>query len=64
MYSYEIEKLLNLRNNLVTLKEYLEITNSPQVDHVKYENNEFHIWTTDGYKFTLKILIHFNYILI
>ena len=55
MYSYEIEKLIKLRNGLVTLKEYIEITNSPQVDHVKYENDKFYIWTEDGYKFVLKI---------
>ena len=55
MYSYEIAELLKLRNNLVTLKEYLEITNSPQVDHVKYENDNFYLWTNDGYQFVLKI---------
>lgn len=55
MYSNEIEKLLKLRNGLVTLKEYIEITESNQVDHIKYENDVFKIWTTDGYKFELKI---------
>lgn len=55
MFSYEIENLLKLRNNLVSLKEYLEITNSPQVDHVKYENDMFYIWTNDGYAFKLQI---------
>jgi hypothetical protein len=55
MYSYEIEKLIKLRNGLVTLKEYIEICNSPQVDHIKYENEEFTIWTTDKYVFKLKI---------
>ena len=55
MYSYEIQELIKLRNGLVTLKEYMEITGSPQVDHVKYENGEFHLWTNDGYQFVLKI---------
>ena len=55
MYSEEIEKLIKLRNGLVTLKEYMEITESNQVDHVKYEDDVFKIWTTDGYKFELKI---------
>jgi hypothetical protein len=55
MYSHEIKKLLELRNNLVSLKEYYEIIKSTQVDHVKYENEKFHIWTTDGYEFKLQI---------
>lgn len=55
MYSDEIAKLLKMRYNLVSIKEYLEIIKSPQIDHIKYENNEFKIWTNDGYTFTLKI---------
>lgn len=55
MYSYEIAKLLELRYNLISIKEYLKITGSPQVDHVKYENGQFTIWTTDKYVFKLKI---------
>jgi hypothetical protein len=55
MYSYEIAKLLELRYNLVSIKEYIQIIESPQVDHVKYENDEFNIWTTDKYVFKLKI---------
>jgi hypothetical protein len=55
MYSYEIEKLLKLRQNLLSIQEYLEITKSPQIDHIKYEDNEFKIWTNDGYTFKLKI---------
>lgn len=55
MYSHEIEKLLELRNNLVSVKEYIEIIKSSQVDHVLYKGQQFHIWTTDGYRFVLKI---------
>lgn len=55
MYSWEIEKLLELRNNLVNLKEYEQIIKSPQIDHVLYKGQKFHIWTTDGYKFKLQI---------
>lgn len=55
MYSWEIQKLLKLRNNLVTVKEYLDICNSTQVNHVKYENDEFTICTKDKYVFKLKI---------
>lgn len=55
MYSHEIKELLKLKNNLVTIKEYLKITESLQVDHIKYDNGLFYLWTTDNYKFVLKI---------
>jgi hypothetical protein len=55
MYSYEIENLLKLKNYLVSIQEYLEIIKSPQIDHIKYENDMFYLWTNDDYKFTLKI---------
>lgn len=55
MYSYEIENLLKLKNYLVSIQEYLEIVKSPQIDHIKYENDMFYLWTNDDYKFTLKI---------
>lgn len=55
MYSYEIAKLLKLRYNLVSIREYIQIVSSPQVDHVKYENDEFKIWTMDNYVFRLRI---------
>ena len=55
MYSHEIEKLLKLRQNLVSVQEYLEIIKSPQIDHIKYENDAFLLWSNDGYSFKLKI---------
>ena len=55
MYSNEIEELLRLRNGLVTLKEYIKIIESPQVDHIIYKDDMFHIWTNDRYYFKLKI---------
>ena len=56
MYSYEIEQLLKLRNYLVSIEEYNNIvSNSPQIDHVKYEDNVFKIWTTDNYVFEFRI---------
>ena len=55
MYSSEIQELLKIRNNLISMKEYIEICNSPQIDHIKYENDKFYLWTTDNYKFELKI---------
>lgn len=56
MYSWEIEQLLKLKNYLISNKEYSEICKtSPQINHIKYENEAFNIWTSDGYKFILKI---------
>lgn len=58
MYSYEIEKLLKIRNYLLSIEEYNNIvSNSSQIDHVKYtpEENIFTIWTNDDYTFTFKI---------
>ena len=55
MYSKEIEQLLQLRNNLVSIKEYLKIIESPQIDHIKYDNGLFYLWTNDNYKFVLRI---------
>ena len=55
MYSYEIMRLLELKNNLITIKEYLKITDSPQIDHIKYDNGLFYLWTTDNYRVILKI---------
>ena len=55
MYSQEIEELLKLRNYLISVKEYLKIVESSQVNHVKYENDKFICWTTDNYKFVLKV---------
>lgn len=53
MYSQEIQKLLELRNNIVSYKEYIEIIKSPQIDHVKFTGDGFKIWTNDGYSFKL-----------
>lgn len=55
MYSEEIKRLLELRNYYVSIKEYIEIIRSPQVDHVTYKNQQFILWTNDGYQFVLKI---------
>lgn len=55
MYSYEIENLLKLRNYLITVQEYYKIANSPQIDHIKYENDTFFMWSNDGYTFKFKL---------
>lgn len=56
MYSKEIEEYIKIKNNLLTIKEYTDIVKySPQIDHVKYDGENFNMWTTDNYKFTFKI---------
>ena len=55
MYSEEIKNLLELKNYYIEVKEYLQIIKSPQVDHIKYDNQFFNIWTRDGYYFKFKI---------
>lgn len=55
MYSEEIKQLLELRNYYVSVKEYTQIIKSPQVDHIQYKGQQFHIWTTDGYRFVLNL---------
>ena len=55
MYSEEIKALIEARNYFVSLKEYLMIINSSQIDHIKYENQMFNVWTKDGYYFKFKI---------
>ena len=39
MYSEEIKYLLQLRNELITINEYIKIVStSPQINHIKYED--------------------------
>lgn len=52
IYSHEIERLLKIKHNILTTSEYLEIlSTSPQINHIKYEDNYFKIETDDKYKF-------------
>ena len=56
MYSHEIEKLIELKQHLISIYEYCEIIRtSPQIDHVLYENEQFNLFTTDDYHFKYKI---------
>ena len=55
MYSHEIRELLERKKYLISVKEYVQIIRSPQVDHVEYKNQLFYIYTTDGYEIKLKI---------
>ena len=60
MYSWEIEKLLQMRNYLIEGQEYIEISDikkNPQINRVKYDpyNDDFEIWTNDNYDFKFKV---------
>lgn len=58
MYSWEIKKLLELKNYLLSVKEYFEICdNSPQIKRVYYDifEDSFFIITDDNYEFKFKV---------
>ncbi len=58
MYSWEIQQLMELRNYLLTVKEYFNICEtSPQIREVSYNPYEdnFKIETEDRYKFNFKV---------
>lgn len=60
MYSHEIKQLLELKNYLLDRKEankILNIKDSPQINHVKYnqDTTDFEMWTSDNYHFKFKI---------
>lgn len=52
MYSYEIQKLLEIKNYLIEAEEYLKICKeSPQINFIKYEpfSDSFEMSTNDNY---------------
>jgi len=55
MYSHEIQELLKLKNYLISVQDYIKIIESKQIDHIKYDNGLFYLWTTDNYRFIFKI---------
>lgn len=58
MYSWEIQKLLELRNYILSVKEYFDLCdNSPQIVRVTYNPYEdsFLIKTNDNYEFKFKV---------
>lgn len=60
MYSHEIKQLLELKNYLLDRKEankILNIKDSPQINHVKYNQDTtyFEMWTSDNYYFKFKV---------
>lgn len=58
MYSQEIKELLDLKNSILEVKEYLNVINtSPQINCIKYNcyDDNFYLFTDDNYKFKVKI---------
>ena len=56
MYSWEIEQLIELKNHLIEIQDYIKIIKtSPQVDHILYNQDHFEMFTNDYYKFKFKI---------
>lgn len=58
MYSWEIQQLMEMRNYLISVEEYLSICEaSPQIIEVKYDayQDNFMIKTNDGYNVYFKV---------
>jgi len=58
MYSWEIAKLLELRQYVLDVKEYFDLCDtSPQITRVTYNpyNDKIKVLTSDRYEFNFKI---------
>lgn len=58
MYSYEIERLLKIRNYIISTSEYFDIlSTSPQINNIKYNtgNDTIQIKTDDNYQCEFKV---------
>lgn len=58
MYSWEIQQLLQIRNYLISNKEYFYILDtSPQIRGIEYKPYEdnFYMWTDDNFNFKFKV---------
>ena len=58
MYNWEIQNLMQLKNYLINVEEYLQICNtSPQIREVKYDpyQDNFMIETDENYKVYFKV---------
>ena len=58
MYSWEIQQLMELKNYIIYVDEYLKICNtSPQIREINYNafEDKFHIATDDRYDFNFKV---------
>lgn len=58
MYSHEIERLLKIKQYILSYNDYANIiTTSPQINNVKYnkDNDTFEIKTDDRFNFKFKV---------
>ena len=57
MYSWEIQQLMELKQYVLEVNEYLKICESPQIVRITYKpfSDEFYIETDDRYKWTFKV---------
>lgn len=61
MFSYEISKLIENKNSILSGEDYCNIVDtSPQVDHhkIKSQDNDFtyyEMWSNDGFHWQFKI---------
>ena len=58
MYSWEIQQLLELKNYLIDVEDYIKICNtSPQIKEINYNafEDNFHIATEDRYDFKFNV---------
>lgn len=57
MYSHEIQNLLNYKNNIVNLEDFLNIYDSSQVCCVFYDEDEdiIQVYTKDNWEFNFKV---------
>lgn len=58
MYSHEIERLLKIKQYILSYNDYADIiTTSPQINNIKYEpyDDTFNIKTDDRYDFKFKV---------
>lgn len=58
MYSHEIERLLKIKQYILSYNDYANIiTTSPQINNVKYnkDNDTFEIKTDDRYNLKFKV---------
>lgn len=63
MYSHEIQQLLELKNYVLSVEEYLNILNtSPQINHIKcdFQNDNIFMETDDNYKMKFKLKERFD----
>ena len=58
MFSWEIDRLIKIKQDVITCSEYLEIlSTSPQINHIKYDayEDKVEINTNDDYHFKVKV---------